>query len=252
MKWNGKEILSNFIDFDSSKHKPFTLDNNKLSIVPDGSGIGWFSDSNGTFLYKDVTGNFMIETEVEIRRIDNMPKYPKAQFSSGGLLIRNPHSKKYNENWLMYNIGYQNSFFGREIKATREANGFRLDPTYFMGYKSLSTLYLIPTEGVTSTKIRIARVNNEIRCFHFCDEQWLEEVPTNQMEVMGNGVKYPVENFNDKKFRPNQLNLPDNVQVGIIANPGMNVKKPFLKYRDAYMLFSYVLIEKINGFEECI
>lgn len=252
MKWNPNEILTEFVDFDSEKHKSLKVEEKKLSIIPDGRGIGWFSDSKGTYLYKELTGNFMIETEVEVRRLDHKPYNPEAQFSSGGLLVRKPSSKNSHETWLMYNIGYQNSFYGREIKATRPSQGFRLDPTYLMGYKSLSTLYLMPAADEKAVKLRMARINEEFRCYYHSNGQWHEEIPTKDMAVMGNGTQYPVENFNEETFRPNQLNFGDNVQVGIIANPGMNTKNPFVKFRDAYMSFSYVMIEKIDKFEECL
>lgn len=253
MKWSGSDFITEFIDFDGSKHEEFIIDESgKIAITPAGSGIGWFSDSKGTFLYKNVSGNFMIETEVEVKRINEEAGEPKAQFSSGGLLIRNPQSKKGKEQWLMYNLGFQNSFFGREIKVTRDSNGLRWDPTYFLGYKSLSTLFLLRAKGQRTAKLRIARVKDEVRCYYYDQGHWIEETPTEDMELMGNGAQYPVANFNHSVFRPNAMALPDSLQVGIVANPGMDLKKPFIKFRDAYMIYSYIQIDAINSFEDCL
>lgn len=245
------EIMQKLVDYDKSKHEEMVFKDNKLKVIPKGSGIGWFSDSNGTFLHTKIKGNFLIETEVEIRNKKNEYSMPKAQFSSAGLLIKKAGSEKGDQSWVMYNTGYQNSFFGREIKVTRMSNGFRFDPMYFMGYKSLSTLYLIPSKNTKTTRLRMAKIGREVRCYYYSDKQWIEERPTSDMEVMGNGIKYPIDQFNEHLFRPNNLDLPEEVEVGIVINPGMNTKNPFIKFRDAYGLFSYFKSTSIKSFNEC-
>ncbi|MEC9490954.1 MAG: hypothetical protein UMU04_08375 [Halanaerobiales bacterium] len=248
----GREILSKLVDNDKSRHQPYTLENDNLKVIPAGKGIGWFSDSKGAFLYQKLTGNFMVETSVKVQKKNSINHDQRAQFSSAGLLIRNPESGAGTESWVMYNIGYQNSFYGREIKVTRPSNGLRFDPMYFIGYRSLSTLYLIPSKETGFARIRMARVGNQVRCYYCTADSWQEEKPVSEMEAMGNGLKYPVDQFNEQEFRPTNLLLPDKVQVGIISNPGMDTKRPWKKYRDSEMLFSDYAYKKINSFDECL
>lgn len=245
--------VKKFEDYDNSKHKGYAVSGNKLKVVPDGKGIGWFSDSQGSLLYQNVSGNFMVETEVDVFRLDGKPGLPKAQFSSAGLLIKNAGDEKGKATWVMYNGGYQNSFWGRELKVTRKSNGFKLDPMYMMGYKSLSTLYMIPASQQTlSVKLRLARIDGEIRAYYSdASGKWQEEKPIEEMEVMGNGAKYPVEDFNKSVFRPKNFGLEDSVQVGIITNPGMKTSNPLMRFRDAGFSFHYFNISKVQSFSEC-
>lgn len=245
------EIVKKMSVLDTTKHEPFKIENKALKVVATGEGIGWYSDSKGPLLFEEVEGNFLIETEVEIKRKDGKPGLPEANFTSAGLLVRDPSSTYEKESWIMYNIGFQNSFFGREIKATRHTNGSPTgNPSYNDGLRSLSTLYLLPAKQVTVTKLRIARVGNEIRCYYKANGKWHEEKPIKGLEKFGNGLKFPVSQFNDKQFRPNKLDLPFTVQVGLIANPGMKGTDPTIIFRDGYALFSYYKRSEINSFKE--
>jgi len=225
--FTSEEDIKKLTDNETSKHKKFLIKNNKLEVVPAGKGMGWFSDSRGSLLFEECSGNFMLETEVEIFRLDGKSGLPKAQFSSAGLLIRDKLEEKGKATWAMYNIGFQNQFWGREFKITRPTKGFRLEPTYFMGLHSLSTLFMIPSENSTQkVKLRLARVNGEIRAYHLdCKNKWIEERPIKNMEIMGNGIKYPINGIDETNFRPKNFGLADSVQVGIITNPGMKTSK---------------------------
>ncbi len=251
MNLKPNEITSHLLDLDSSKHERFKVTDNHLMVAGAGSGIGWFSDSCGSFLFEEIRGNILIETEVHIVKKDDGKSCPGAQFSSAGLLFRDTTSAPGKQRWVMYNIGFQNTFYGREIKVTRPSKGFRMDMTYLMGLRSLSTLYLIPGEH-TPVRLRLARIGDEIRAFHFFEGAWKEEVPTSGMEVMGNGIKYPVEQFNSTSFRPCGLNLPQRIQAGIITNPGMDIRNPFRRYRDSMAEFSYYISRGISSFNECL
>ncbi len=240
-------------DHDASKHRPLNADERGLDIIPHGSGMGWFSDSRGPFFYNEFSGNFMIETGVDIYRLDGNKGMPKAQFSSAGLLMRNMEQKKGKAVWVMYNIGFQNSFWGREIKVTRKRPPFRFDPYVLMGLKSLSTLYLVPDEYRPGPyRLRLARVNGEVRAYYMDYEgKWRRETPSENMEVMGNGTNIPVEGFSSDEFSPVNFGLEDKVQAGIIANPGMNMKNPFVKFRDSGYRFLYFSAREIESFDEC-
>lgn len=251
--FKNRDSLNNLIDNEKDKHLDYLIRKNRLEVRPAGKGMGWFSDSRGSLLYKEVSGNFLLETEVEIFKLDGTKGIPKAQFSSAGLLIRDADETKGNATWMMYNIGFQNSFWGREIKVTRPKNKFRFNPTYLMGLQSLSTLNMIPVEYTSEPmKLRLARYNNELRAYYKDKHgNWIEEKPTSAMETMGNGVKVPIEGFNSDYFRPVSFGLKDDVQVGIICNPGMKTSNPLIRFRDAAVKFTYFKISNIYNFEDC-
>lgn len=254
INFNNEGSIKQLIDNDKSKHSGYLIKDSKLQVIPAGKGIGWFSDSRGSLLYKEISGDFLIETEVEIFKKDGSKGLPKAQFSSAGLLIRNPSEVKGEATWMMYNIGFQNSFWGREIKVTRPNSSFRFDLTYLMGFQSLSTLHMIPAEyRGKKAKLRLGRINNEIRAYFINKNgEWEEEKPTANMESMGNGLNETVCGFNSEEFRPRSFGLNNRVQVGIISNPGMNTKNPLFRFRDSGANFTYLKISPIKSFDECL
>lgn len=250
--FSADRIAAELKDNDPIKHEKLELENGKLKVVGDGEGIGWFSDSQGPLLYQYVTGDFMIETEVSIHRKDGKAGLPKGHYSSAGLLVRNPASSHGKESWLMFNIGFQSQFYGRELKVTRPMNVPKEEnPLYDIGMHSLSTLYLLPEESTEPMKLRVARVGKELRGYYFSAGQWNEQMPQQGMEVFGNGIDKPVSQFGNGHFRPNGMNLPEKVQAGIMVNPGISVPD-FAPKRDGYALFSYVSIASISSFEEAL
>ncbi len=253
VRYDAESIVASLEDYDASKHEELTIEDGKLKIVAGGEGIGWFSDSQGPLLYKDVTGDFMIETEVSIHRKDGKPGLPEANYSSAGLLVRDPASTHGEASWLMFNIGFQNRFYGRELKVTRPMNIPKEEnPFYDVGFHSLSTLYLLPEENTDPIKLRVARIGGELRGYYYSDGKWHEQKPQQGMEVLGNGIQAEVSEFGNGHFRPNGMNLPDTVQAGIIVNPGMDAADITNVKRDGYARFSYVEIAPIASFDEAL
>lgn len=209
-----EEILSTLQDLDETKHERLKVEDEKLKIIAAGQGYGWFSESKGPLLFELVGGDFLIETEVQIKRKNGKKGLPKGNYSSAGLLIRNPSSSRGNETWIMYNVGVQNTFYGNEIKVTRPLSGHQKENTmYYLGMHSLSTLFLIPQENKERLKMRMAKVGNEVRCYFKEGEQWREQKPDGKMEILGNGIKVPVHQFDETQFRPNKLEFEDCLQA---------------------------------------
>lgn len=249
IRYSANNIITSLENNDPSKHEELTIENGRLKVIGDGEGIGWFSDSKGPLLYKDVTGNFMIETEVSIHRKDGQKSLPEGHYSSAGLLIRDSRGSQGQESWLMFNIGFQNQFYGRELKVTRPMNiPKEKNPLYDFGMHSLSTLYLLPEENTKPMKLRVARIGGELRSYYFSGGQWNEQKPQQGMEVFGNGISEQVSEFGNGHFRPNEMNLPETVQAGIMVNPGISIPDLGPK-RDSYALFSYVEIAPISSFD---
>lgn len=247
------QIVAHLSDHDAQKHKPPIVRAKSVDITASGTGAGWFSDSKGPLFYDLVTGDFMVETEVAMRRLDGSSALPEGNFSSAGLLIRDPSSSFGNETWVMYNIGYQAAFWGHEVKATRPVGAHRhTNPIYNDGYRSLSTLHSIPHGNTGRNKLRLARIGDEIRFYYQENGKWKERDSTPQAQVFGNGTQVPVAGIVGNKFRPSGLGFPDEVQVGLIVNPGIDGNNLNIEKRDSYAAFSYLSIRPIKRFDEAL
>lgn len=140
---------------------------------------GWFDDGDGPFLYKMLGGDFVVETHVAA--VDrNAPDMPPAQaFNSAGLVLRDPASAPAAENWLMYNLGYQDDIVGTEGKTTTNSS---------------SELTLV--EGLNSGRLRVCRIGREFHMYRWLDDE----------------TDWTLEHT---YARPD---LPDDLQVGIVGN----------------------------------
>lgn len=211
---------------------------------------GWYSDSSGPLLHLNVRGPFMVEAEVSANRQDNPAAAPSASFSSTGLLIRDPASKTDRMRWVMYNFGFQEKFFGSETKTTRDASG----GWHFHelgGFRSRSTLYLTERPASPPSAIlRMCRIGEEIRFYwkRSADDTWREEVQDSTTTVQGNGAGEPTPGVQPggplRVLRPD---LPDLVQVGLIANRGMPEDKVDGESRARYMRF-----QRVSSFDACL
>ena len=96
-----------------------------LTIVPTLTP-GWFADGDAPLVFKLVSGNFSIETDVLAESSASSGLPPGQNFNSGGLMARNPQQPGGVENHVMVNLGRQNEslpgFTGSESKSTRDSN----------------------------------------------------------------------------------------------------------------------------------
>lgn len=170
----------------------------------------WYSDSEGPLLYRTVTGDFVVETDVNVGRRDDPSQPPRGGFNAGGLLVRDPASARRGQRWIMYNLGHQVDSFAREVKTTRPGAA-----------ESLSTLYLIQTAaGVRGGRLRICRLGEALRFFHQHPGEagWTEEAYGPGTSPLGNGGGEPtpgvVVGGVIRFLRPD---LPATVQVGLMV-----------------------------------
>ncbi len=83
---------------------------------------GWYKDSQAPFLYKHLSGNFMLSTAVTVRNQDPAKPLPLAEYNSAGLLLRDASSQAGQQNWVMLNVGAQEAGrLGTETKTTRRS-----------------------------------------------------------------------------------------------------------------------------------
>lgn len=82
---------------------------NKGNLYLEPSTSGWFEDFQGTFLFKEVTGNFLATTRLKVSGKNG--ELPTALWSLAGLMVREPRAMKKenwqpkNENWLFFTVG---------------------------------------------------------------------------------------------------------------------------------------------------
>jgi hypothetical protein len=90
-----------------------TLDVNKTtagSLHLEPSVAGWFEDYQGAFIFKEVTGNFLVTARVKTRGKET--EMPTALWSLAGLMVRAPRPEATKdkwqprgENWLFFTTG---------------------------------------------------------------------------------------------------------------------------------------------------
>jgi hypothetical protein len=150
-----------------------------LTMVPTADN-GWFEDDKGPFLFKSVTGDFVARTRVVAGRSGDPSQPPTQQFNSAGLLARNPASREGGgEDWLMYNVGFQDGRVGSEGKTTVDSG---------------STLFIV--DGDHRAELVLCRVGSTFVMFR------QNEGTTNLEETN----------------RFDRADLPGTLQVGLIAN----------------------------------
>jgi regulation of enolase protein 1 (concanavalin A-like superfamily) len=158
----------------------------RLVIEPTVSA--WYQSGMATFLYKEVTGDFLVEVSAAAFQKGTGGAPPAEQYNSAGLLVRDPGSTLASQSWLMYNIGYQDQFIGVEGKAT---------------VASQSELILLPTGGVHEARLRLCRVGDTVRM--------LRRLP-------GEPTWTETHTFPGTFPQTAPFALPATVQVGLIDN----------------------------------
>ncbi|MEM7160587.1 MAG: hypothetical protein AAF799_47560 [Myxococcota bacterium] len=148
-----------------------------LTIVP--TRDGWFGDFDGPLLFKLVSGDFIVETDVQAGNTGDPEAAPTHLFNSAGLLVRDPEHQPGLENWIMHNLGYQAEFVGSEGKTTVDS-------------QSMLTL----VEGPNRGRLRMCRIGERF-------------ILTRRLA--GESSFTQTHEFS----RPD---LPDTLQVGLVAN----------------------------------
>lgn len=92
----------------------------RLSIVPRPGA--WYRDGMGPLLYKSITGDFIATVYATARSRRQPDQAPAAAFNAAGLIARDPASQQGRQNWVVINVGRQQSFLGTEVKTTVNSN----------------------------------------------------------------------------------------------------------------------------------
>lgn len=160
----------------------------QLTIIPGPDHCGWYANTMGSMLSKEVTGNFVVSTYVTLHNKFDYNGLPDSDYNAGGLIARNPNTQG-NENYVIANLGYQSHANGVGTETKTTTNG-------------VSTLYLNPDSS--RAEMRICRIGDTFRTYkrNPTDAGYIEILelerpdlpPTLQVGIMTNGWD---ANYND-------------------------------------------------------
>lgn len=113
----------------------------------------WYNEYRGELTFKNVTGDFVITTDVVSTNRAGTAA-PSSNYSLGGLMIRTPRTppvgcSSMDENYVFLSIGAGNTpgTYQFEVKTT---------------VNSMSTLIIVATGGINHATIQIARIGNYV------------------------------------------------------------------------------------------
>lgn len=213
-EFDDAKTMQNWKVYNREHLKTFEVKDGKLILEPDAKvdRIAWYMDDTGPLIYKQVTGNFLVEVKVKVGSIKEPNRAPYGSFNSAGMVIRDPASEYKNQNWIMYNFGNQDMGFGREAKTTSDSES----------YLSIDSA---PSK-FNSGKLRFCRVGSTFYLYHWMEneKEWIAEEASEEFE---------------------RGDLPKIVDVGIIINAS---GKP----KEIRAEFDYVRFGGVKKKEECV
>jgi hypothetical protein len=183
-----------------------------MTVIPTTSG--WYADYDGPFVYKMVSGDFMIETQVTVTGLADPDGPPTQTYNSGGIMLRNPANEDGGEDWVLHNTGYQEFGVASEAKYTHDSNSF------------LTTL-----DGTNTGLLRICRFGGDIAVVRYLDGDagWVDTE----------------EAFPD--------DLPDEVQAGMAVTAWNSTGNDpaFDEDPDMIAIWHYVAFYEIDDMSQC-
>ena len=178
------------------------------------SQSGWFEEAVGPIYYQQVQGDFLAETHVRAALVGDPAMPPTRGFNSAGLLVRDPQSAPGNQNWVMWNTGYQGG------------NNCETGDVVSVGSEGKTTVnsssVLCLNEGSHVGRLVLCRVGPTIRLIRKLD---------------GDPAWIQLHEYQRDDF-------PDTVDVGLILN-GWDVPP------DMTATFDYLRIEPIDSLDPC-
>jgi len=144
---------------------------------------GWFADGDAPLVFKEVTGNFSVETEATAESVSSPGLEPGADFNSAGLMARNASGGSGPENHIMVNVGRQNSTIANSIGSESKST-----------INSSSQLDL--QDGTNSGRLILCRVGSQFSTYRLLNNE-------TEWTQIGSIARD---------------DLPDTLQVGMVAN----------------------------------
>lgn len=188
--------LRNVVEATPEQYTTLDIDKTRpgyLTLIPTTSG--WYNDFDGPLIYTTLTGDFMVEVEVEALNVDGGGGPPTQFYNSAGIMIRDPSHGPGIERWVTHNVGYQDDQVGTERKIT---------------FVSASTLVVTPS--VHTGRLRMCRVGNQILLTRrMADETEFTEINTYEVMTFPDEVQVGmnVTAWNSLSAEPNTDEDPD-------------------------------------------
>jgi hypothetical protein len=90
----------------------------------------WFDGDHGPFLFQDVQDDFIVVARIYASHTGtDLGQAPTQPYNTAGLLVRDPAGKPTDENWLLYDIGFQGEqgvTVGTMVKVTTSSVSHKL------------------------------------------------------------------------------------------------------------------------------
>lgn len=157
----------------------------ELTLMPWTSA--WYADYRGGYLFKEISGNFVVTTQVHVTDRDGLFNLPNSTYSLGGIMVRTPTGRTEVADWMLDQENYvflsigrgsSGSTFQYEVKNTTNGN---------------SNLNLSPI-STNVVNIRMVRKDNAILV--------LNQIPGQSWQVHA---------------RYNRPDMPADMQIGFVS-----------------------------------
>lgn len=131
--------------------------------------VSWYNDWRGAYLFKYLSGDFVITTEVTATGRDGV-SLPSSNFSLAGIMVREPINYPTQDPANEWVAGQQNYIFMSIGQATGAGYDFEIKNTC----SSHSCLDIVGIGSVNTAKIRMARVGQKIIVLsQFGNDPWV-------------------------------------------------------------------------------
>lgn len=227
-------------DLYPTQHDSATVSDGIFTVVPSGptNGNVWYDNSHGSGFTKLLTGNFLVETLVNVR-VGNDGE-PNGDWNVGGLVAQSVNEAN---NWIVVNIGLQGASermgllrtLGVESKTT--SDGFSV----FNYSPDLRDNLPQSSQAVVTARLRICRVGSDFLMLHMVEGSsfWVVQNPLPAHEPWNGVDGVPT-------FRPD---MPETLNVGVMTNHMRNL--PGNDDQPTVSRFDYVRYGSVISLQEC-
>ncbi len=217
------------LDGDWNQFQPELVDvevsGGELHLTPNQESV-WYQDQRGPFFHKEVSGDFIVTTRARVRKDSDRSAYvgPAGHYQLAGLMVRNPLTGP--ENYVFVVVGDRETLVDLYIE-TKSTRGNR---------STVGRSY--PARDSSDVDLRICRVGSSIRLYkrEIGDDTWAPA-----------GTRG--DNVSRDQFT--RSDLPETVQVGIIAYALSHSQRRETFGPDMRASFEFIEYEPVSSVDDC-
>ncbi|NVJ60992.1 MAG: hypothetical protein HWE27_11410 [Gammaproteobacteria bacterium] len=128
---------------------------NESQLTLEPTNTGWYQNQDGPLFFKNISGNFVVSTQVNVGQPDEPLSAPASNYNAAGVMVRSPLSNNtISEDWLMVVVGRQGGWLGSLAESTNN-----------------STTQIISNVGAIDGEVRICRIDNTFRLYRQMDNE---------------------------------------------------------------------------------